>query len=69
MEPATAIDRSGTLLPEVFARWFTRRGWKPRPHQLELLTKARASRPTLLIAPTGCGKTLAGFLYHVGRVA
>jgi len=28
MEPATAIDRSGTLLPEEFARWFTRHGWR-----------------------------------------
>src|SRR5262249_46468488 len=34
----------------------------PRAHQLELLAKARAGRSTLLIAPTGAGKTLAGFL-------
>ncbi len=32
------------------------------PHQLELLAKARAGRSVLLIAPTGGGKTLAGFL-------
>ncbi len=49
-------------LPEVFVRWFARRGWTPRPHQLELLARARAGRSTLLIAPTGGGKTLAGFL-------
>jgi ATP-dependent Lhr-like helicase len=49
-------------LPEVFARWFARRGWQPRNHQLELLSHARAGRSTLLIAPTGAGKTLAGFL-------
>jgi ATP-dependent Lhr-like helicase len=49
-------------LPEVFARWFAGRGWQPRNHQLELLAHARAGRSTLLIAPTGAGKTLAGFL-------
>jgi ATP-dependent helicase Lhr and Lhr-like helicase len=49
-------------LPEKFARWFASRGWSPRPHQIELLDKARAGRSVLLIAPTGGGKTLAGFL-------
>ncbi|HZS64231.1 MAG TPA: ligase-associated DNA damage response DEXH box helicase [Xanthobacteraceae bacterium] len=49
-------------LPEPFARWFAARGWSPRGHQLELLAKARAGRSVLLIAPTGAGKTLAGFL-------
>jgi ATP-dependent Lhr-like helicase len=51
-----------TGLPEVFARWFAQRGWAPRAHQLELLAKARAGKSVLLIAPTGAGKTLAGFL-------
>ena len=50
------------VLPDVFARWFLARGWTPRAHQLELLAKAQAGRSTLLIAPTGAGKTLAGFL-------
>ena len=50
------------LLPEPFAQWFAARGWAPRAHQLELLAKARAGRSVLLIAPTGAGKTLAGFL-------
>ena len=50
------------LLPETFARWFASRGWEPRAHQLDLLAKARAGRSVLLIAPTGAGKTLAGFL-------
>ena len=45
-----------------FARWFESRGWSPRAHQLELLAKAQAGRSVLLIAPTGGGKTLAGFL-------
>jgi ATP-dependent Lhr-like helicase len=50
------------LLPETFLRWFEQRGWSPREHQLALLEKARLGRSALLIAPTGAGKTLAGFL-------
>ncbi|QBR70113.1 DNA ligase-associated DEXH box helicase [Beijerinckiaceae bacterium] len=50
------------LLPERFARWFAARGWVPRQHQLDLLRLARSGNSTLLIAPTGAGKTLAGFL-------
>lgn len=54
------MSRSDAL-PGAFADWFARRGWTPHPHQIELL--ARAGDPaTLLIAPTGGGKTLAGFL-------
>lgn len=49
-------------LPEAFERWFAARGWMPRAHQLDLLQKARDGRSALLIAPTGAGKTLAGFL-------
>ena len=59
----TVLERPAvTLLPERFVRWFASRGWAPRLHQLELLAKARAGRSVLLIAPTGAGKTLAGFL-------
>jgi ATP-dependent Lhr-like helicase len=53
---------SSSLLPETFLRWFASRGWSPREHQLALLEKARDDRSALLIAPTGAGKTLAGFL-------
>jgi ATP-dependent Lhr-like helicase len=56
------LDRQTPLLPDVFARWFAGRGWRPRAHQLELLAKAQAGRSARLIAPTGGGKTLAGFL-------
>jgi ATP-dependent Lhr-like helicase len=55
------LDRVAPL-PQVFSRWFASRGWTPRPHQLELLAKAQAGHSVLLIAPTGGGKTLAGFL-------
>jgi len=51
-----------SLLPEAFLRWFESRGWSPREHQLALLEKTRNDRSALLIAPTGAGKTLAGFL-------
>ena len=49
-------------LPDLFARWFESRGWTPRRHQLELAKLAAEGRSALLIAPTGGGKTLAGFL-------
>ena len=51
-----------TGLPEPFASWFARRGWQPHAHQLALLDAGRQARDALLIAPTGGGKTLAGFL-------
>jgi ATP-dependent helicase Lhr and Lhr-like helicase len=49
-------------LPEILERWFAGRGWTPRRHQLEMLAAARVDRHALLVAPTGAGKTLAGFL-------
>ena len=49
-------------LPEPFATWFAARAWTPRPHQLALLAAAQARENILLIAPTGGGKTLSGFL-------
>ena len=49
-------------LPSPFAAWFVGRGWSPRAHQLAMVEAGTAGRSTLLIAPTGGGKTLAGFL-------
>ena len=49
-------------LPTPFEHWFATRGWAPRAHQLTLLDLARRRRSALLVAPTGAGKTLAGFL-------
>jgi ATP-dependent Lhr-like helicase len=51
-----------SVLPPRFADWFADRGWAARSHQLAMVEKAREGRDTLLIAPTGGGKTLAGFL-------
>ncbi len=56
-----AIPAARAPLPDPFATWFASRGWTPHDHQLDLLA-ARGSRATLLVAPTGGGKTLAGFL-------
>ena len=42
--------------------WFAARGWTPRAHQSALVEAHQAGRSALLIAPTGAGKTLAGFM-------
>ncbi len=60
--PISSPDATADVLPPAFRAWFRGRGWAPRPHQLALLAHAEAGRSTLLIAPTGAGKTLAGFL-------
>ncbi|MBL0968803.1 MAG: ligase-associated DNA damage response DEXH box helicase [Brevundimonas sp.] len=49
-------------LPPLLADWFASRGWAPRRHQLEMVAAAQAGSHALLVAPTGGGKTLAGFL-------
>src|ERR1700744_109489 len=50
------------MLPLQFQHWFASRGWQPRPHQLALVDHAQRGESVLLVAPTGGGKTLAGFL-------
>ncbi len=56
------MDARVPALPQPFDAWFASRGWRPRAHQLDLLARAKQGASTLLIAPTGAGKTLAGFL-------
>ncbi len=53
---------SGPGLPQIFEAWFAQRDWRIHPHQQEMLAAAQDGSSTLLIAPTGGGKTLAGFL-------
>ncbi|MBR9765681.1 MAG: ligase-associated DNA damage response DEXH box helicase [Rhodobacteraceae bacterium] len=48
-------------LPAPFPDWFAKRGWQIHPHQQEMLAR-KDEAALLLIAPTGGGKTLAGFL-------
>src|SRR3954451_2042440 len=56
-------------LPPVVAGWFQSKGWRPRRHQLEMLERARAGRSALLVAATGAGKPLAGFLPTICELA
>lgn len=49
-------------LPPIINDWFASRGWAPRRHQLEMVDAAAEGRHALLVAATGAGKTLAGFL-------
>jgi len=51
-----------SMLPAVIETWFAERGWAPRRHQRAMVDAAQAERHALLVAPTGAGKTLAGFL-------
>ncbi len=55
-------------LPTNILQWFDRRGWQPHAHQLDMLSRAQ-DPCTLLIAPTGGGKTLAGFLPTLAELA
>src|SRR3546814_13484520 len=45
-----------------FTDWFATRGWRVRRHQAEMLAVAERGEHTLLVAATGAGQTLAGFL-------
>ncbi|MFP5510336.1 MAG: ligase-associated DNA damage response DEXH box helicase [Alphaproteobacteria bacterium] len=57
-----------SILPPRLADWFQSKGWSPHPHQLAMLAQADAPS-LLLIAPTGGGKTLAGFLPTLADLA
>jgi ATP-dependent Lhr-like helicase len=48
--------------PPEITDWFAGRGWKVRRHQQEMLQASDAGQHALLVADTGAGKTLAGFL-------
>ena len=55
-------EAAAMALPPEISEWFDARGWRVRGHQRDMLTKAREGRHALLVADTGAGKTLAGFL-------
>ncbi|WP_339742720.1 ligase-associated DNA damage response DEXH box helicase [uncultured Maricaulis sp.] len=57
-----SLSDAPTLLPPAFEAWFAARGWTVRPHQLAMIAAAKRGEDALLIAPTGGGKTLGGFL-------
>ncbi len=55
-------------LPPTLKNWFDTRGWSIHPHQQDMLDRSDAPS-LLLIAPTGGGKTLAGFLPTLADLA
>ena len=59
----------GVPQPAAIRDWFRARGWRPYEHQLAMWRAAEAGRSALLVAPTGGGKTLAGFLPGIAELA
>ncbi len=57
-----------TQIPARMTDWFTAKGWTVHDHQLALFEKS-GDPATLLIAPTGGGKTMAGFLPTLAELA
>jgi ATP-dependent Lhr-like helicase len=49
-------------IPSEIAGWFDARGWRVRRHQRDMLAAADRGNHALLVADTGAGKTLSGFL-------
>ncbi len=68
IDPPILAKSAGTL-PLPFQKWFAEKGWSPRAHQLELSARARGGENMLLIAPTGAGKTLGGFMASLTDLA
>ena len=61
-------DPPAPPLSKPLTRWFAGKGWQPRRHQLDMLAAARAGNHALLVAPTGAGKTMAGFLASLSEL-
>jgi len=66
LAPATLATYNNRVnhpsLPAQITNWFAARNWRIRQHQRAMLDAAHTNRHALLVAPTGAGKTLAGFL-------
>ncbi len=56
-------------LPKQIQNWFQARKWQLRAHQSDVLEATNSGCSALLIAPTGAGKTLAGFLPTLADLA
>ncbi len=66
--PGRYVEQMSATLPSAFENWFATRGWTIHPHQRDVLDRAQAPA-LLLVAPTGGGKTLAGFLPSLAELA
>lgn len=49
-------------IPNIFKQWFASKAWKIRTYQQSMIRAFVNQQSSLLIAPTGAGKTLSGFL-------
>lgn len=58
----SSSKRKRGVIPTLFKQWFAERGWKIRPYQQEMVSAFANGESSLLIAPTGAGKTLSGFM-------
>jgi ATP-dependent Lhr-like helicase len=56
------IENLRSIVPPYAETWFSSRGWRPHRYQRAMVEAFNNRRSTLLIAPTGGGKTLSGFL-------
>ncbi|MEM8798514.1 MAG: ligase-associated DNA damage response DEXH box helicase [Pseudomonadota bacterium] len=59
---STPLRPDGADWPQPIVDWFAGRGWALRGHQTAMRSAFRSGNSALLVAPTGAGKTLAGFL-------
>ncbi|WP_209349197.1 ligase-associated DNA damage response DEXH box helicase [Pontixanthobacter sp. CEM42] len=53
---------SSADIPQEIEDWFAGRDWSIRRHQRDMFAAAKAGKHGMLVADTGAGKTLAGFL-------
>jgi ATP-dependent Lhr-like helicase len=61
-EPDLPVVAKRAFIPALFKQWFADRKWKIRPYQQKMVSAFANQQSNLLIAPTGAGKTLSGFL-------